>query len=80
MPKAKIAIALDPDILERLDALVEAAGFPSRSQAVESAIAEKLERLDRTRLARECAKLDPAVEQALADEGLGLDEAEWPAY
>jgi hypothetical protein len=35
--------------------------------------------LDRTRRARECAKLDPAVEQATADEGLGLDEAEWPA-
>jgi hypothetical protein len=28
------------------------------------------ERLDRTRLARECGKLNPQVEQALADEGL----------
>lgn len=80
MPKTKIAIALDPDILERLDAFVDAVGFPSRSQAVESAIAEKLERLDRTRLARECAKLDPTHERALAEEGLGVDAATWPAY
>ena len=31
----------------------------NRSQAVESALAEKLGRLARTRLATECAKLDP---------------------
>lgn len=29
----------------------------------------------RTRLAAECAKLDPAFEQALADDGLGADSA-----
>jgi metal-responsive CopG/Arc/MetJ family transcriptional regulator len=80
MPKTKIAIAIDPDILERLDALVDAAGFPSRSQAVEVAIQEKLERLDRTRLARECAKLDPAFEKDLAEEGLGVELGGWPAY
>jgi len=80
MPKTKIAIALDPVVLARLDELVEESGFPSRSQAVEAAIAEKLERLDRTRLARECAKLDPVFEKALAEEGLTEDLAEWPAY
>ncbi len=41
---------------------------------------EKLERLDRSRLARECAKLDPALEQRLADEGLAADFEEWPEY
>ena len=80
MPKAKIAVAIDPAILERLDALVEAAAFPSRSQAVEAAIQEKLDRLDRTRLARECARLDPAFERDLAEEGLGVELREWPAY
>ena len=48
MPKTKIAIALDPGILERLDALVDEAGLPSRSQAIEAAIQEKLERVART--------------------------------
>jgi hypothetical protein len=34
------------------------------------AILEKLTRTRRARLARECAKLDPAEEKALAEEGL----------
>ena len=44
--------------------------FTDRSQAVEAALTEKLGRLARTRLATECSKLDPALEQRLADEGL----------
>lgn len=80
MPKAKIAITLDPEVLARLDSVVKEAGFPSRSQAVEAAIEEKLERLERTRLARECAKLDATFEKSLAEEGLTEDLAKWPAY
>jgi hypothetical protein len=34
----------------------------------------------RTRLIRECAKLDPVEERALAAEGLGAEGIEWPAY
>ena len=80
MPKAKIAIALDPRVLARLDDFVRRAGFPSRSQAVETAIEEKLDRVDRTRLARESAKLDREFEKAMAEEGLGEDLTEWPVY
>jgi Arc/MetJ-type ribon-helix-helix transcriptional regulator len=80
MPKTKIAIALDPAVLARLDGLVGDGAFPSRSQAVEAAIEEKLQRLERTQLARECAKLDPATEKAMAEEGLTEDLAAWPAY
>jgi len=80
MPKIKIAIALDPEILARLDQYVEETEFPSRSQAVQAAIEEKLARRERTRLARECAKLDPVLEKSLAEEGLSQDLAEWPAY
>ncbi len=80
MPKRKIAIALAPETVERLDALVGEAGYPSRSQAVEAAIQEKLERLTRARLARECLKLDPEFEKALAEEGLGSDLTEWSEY
>jgi hypothetical protein len=54
--------------------------FPSRSQAIQIAIEEKLVRLEGSRLARECAKLDPAFEKALAEEGLSEDAATWPAY
>jgi metal-responsive CopG/Arc/MetJ family transcriptional regulator len=80
MPKAKVAVTLDSELIDRVDRLVRAAQFPNRSQAIEVALAEKLERLDRGRLARECAKLDPNEERALADEGLSADQASWPEY
>jgi hypothetical protein len=37
------------------------------------ALAATLERLDHSRLERECAKLDVSAEQELADLGLGED-------
>jgi hypothetical protein len=43
-------------------------------------IAEKLARSRRTRLARECAKLDPENEAALAEEGLAGSSDLWPEY
>jgi len=39
-----------------------------------------LERIERSRLARECAKLDPNFEKAMAEEGLTGDLSEWPEY
>jgi metal-responsive CopG/Arc/MetJ family transcriptional regulator len=80
MAAAKVAISLDEAVLARLDRLVRHQTFPNRSKAIEQAVKEKLERLDRSRLARECAKLDPAFEKALADEGLSGELAEWPEY
>ena len=80
MQTAKIAITIDRVTLLRLDRLVTQKVFPSRSNAIQVAIQEKIERLDRTRLARECAKLDPREEQALAEEGMTQELAQWPAY
>jgi len=80
MGKAKIAITLDERIVGRLDRLVRQRTFTNRSQAIEQAIEEKLSRLDRTRLAREAAKLDPSFEKSFAEEGLEKDKAEWPEF
>jgi metal-responsive CopG/Arc/MetJ family transcriptional regulator len=80
VPRAKVAISLDESTLERLDNLVERAVFSSRSQAIQEAVEEKLTRMERSRLARECAKLDPVFEKALAEEGLSEDAVEWPEY
>ncbi len=80
MAKFKVAISLDESTLNRLDKLVKKRVFSNRSQAIEEAVAEKLARLERSRLAQECAKLDPAFEKALAQEGLSEDLAEWPEY
>lgn len=80
MAKTKVAVTLDTNTLRRVDRLVRDARYPNRSQAIEAAITGQLDRLERRRLAEECAKLDPAAEQALAEEGLGTDEASWPEY
>ena len=80
MPKAKVAVTLDSSTLERLDRLVKEARFTNRSQAIEIAVEEKLERLERRRLAEECAKLEPASEKALAELGWEADGAAWPEY
>jgi metal-responsive CopG/Arc/MetJ family transcriptional regulator len=68
MGRTKVAISLDESTLNRLDKLVQKQVFPNRSQAIRDAIAEKLARLERSRLAQECAKLDPVFERALAEE------------
>ena len=80
MGKAKIAVTLDSDTLRRLDELVQQHKYESRSRAVQEAVEEKLSRLERLRLARECAKLDPDFEKSLADEGLVTEMDEWPEY
>lgn len=78
MPKAKVALTIETALLTQVDDLVAQRRFKNRSQAVEAALGEKLERLARTRLARECAKLDAREEQRIADEGLGADFEKWP--
>jgi len=77
---SKVAISVEKETLEHLDRLVKDKVFPSRSRAIQEAIQEKLSRLERTRLAEECAKLDPVAEQALANEGLSDALQEWPEY
>jgi metal-responsive CopG/Arc/MetJ family transcriptional regulator len=78
MPKTKVAVTIETELLEELDDLIANARFPNRSQAIEAAVAEKLDRLRRGRLARESAKLDPREEKALTEEGLDMDA--WPEY
>jgi metal-responsive CopG/Arc/MetJ family transcriptional regulator len=80
MSASKIAITLDSNIVEDLDRLVKEHIFANRSRAIQEAVQEKLERMKRSRLARECAKLDPAFEKAMAEEGVSEELHEWPAY
>lgn len=80
MSTVKVAITIDAKTLERVDDLVSRRVFPSRSRAIQLAVSEKLARLERRRLAQECARLDPAAERALADEGLGETLDSWPEY
>ena len=54
--------------------------FPNRSKAIQEAIAEKLDKIEKRRLAWECAKLDAAFEQSMAEEGFSTEMEEWPEY
>ena len=80
MNKEKIAITLDRKDIGELDRLVGEKVFQNRSQAIQSAVSEKLLRLKKSRLTRECRKLDPAIESALAEEGFAEDMKQWPEY
>ena len=80
MAASKIAITMDDNLLKRLDNLVKSRAFPNRSRAIQEAVREKLARIDKTRLARECSKLNPKYEQTLAEEGLAMELEEWPEY
>ena len=80
MVASKIAITIDDKLLKQLDIMVKSRMYPNRSKAIQEAVADKLQRLERTRLAQECAKLDPVYEQNLAEEGLAMEMDEWPEY
>ena len=80
MPVSKIAITIDNNLLKQIDLLVKSNLFPNRSKAIQEAIADKLKRLKQTRLAQECAKLDPDFEQNMAEEGFSMEIDEWPRY
>ncbi len=80
MDTSKVAISINKQTLEKLDGLVKDQVFPNRSRAIQEAVEEKLNRMQRTRLAEQCAKLDPIHEQLLAEEGLSVELDKWPAY
>ncbi len=80
MDKEKIAITLNKKDIGEMDRLVNQHVFRSRSQAIQEAVSEKLQRMKRTRLAEECAKLEPTSEKELAEEGFAKDMKEWPEY
>jgi metal-responsive CopG/Arc/MetJ family transcriptional regulator len=80
MGTTKIAISIDKKLVRKLDRMVNNRVFPNRSKAIQQAVEEKIIRIDKNRLARECAKLDPTFEKRMADEGLSQDLEKWPEY
>ena len=80
MKYAKVAISIEESVLKKIDRLVKAKAFESRSQAFQKAAENTLEKVERSQLIRECAKLDKRFERKLADEGLVKDLEEWPDY
>jgi Arc/MetJ-type ribon-helix-helix transcriptional regulator len=73
MGKRKIIIILDEQSLNELDKLVKDNKYQNRSQAIQEAVSEKLQRVKKTRLAVESARLNPEFERELAEERFMAD-------
>ncbi len=80
MSVAKVTVSIESDVLKQLNRLVTECVFPNRSQAVHTAVKEKIARLNKSRLARACELLDPVEEQAFAEIGVSTGLEEWPEY
>ena len=80
MSVAKVAITIDQNLLKRLDYLFKTNIFTNRSKAIQEAVADKLASMERSRLARECAKLDSGFEQEIVEEGMQVELESWPEY
>ncbi len=48
MAASKIAITIDEKLVKQLDNLVNSQVFPNRSKAIQKAVEEKLERIEKT--------------------------------
>ncbi|MGA8184451.1 MAG: ribbon-helix-helix domain-containing protein [Terriglobia bacterium] len=79
MSTTKVAVSLETKTLKEIDRLVHEGRFPSRSRAIQTALAEMTARHKHRRLIQELAKLDPKEEQALAEEFFA-GESPWPEY
>ena len=80
MPQKKTPVTAPNRRLQPLDEMLSKRSLTSRNQASDAALTAKLQRSSRTRLARECAKLDPHEEKGFAEEGLGVTLPHWPEY
>jgi Arc/MetJ-type ribon-helix-helix transcriptional regulator len=79
MGTTKVAITIETQTLDEVDRLVKAGRFPSRSRAIQTALAEMTARRKRRRLIEELAKLDVKKEQGLSEEFF-RGEVPWPEY
>ena len=80
MGKSKIAVTIDSRLLETVDRYVREHESESRSSFFENAVAERVERYEKGRLARELDKLDAAEERQIAEEGIEAESEAWPEY
>jgi len=80
MSTEKVTISIDDQLLKKVDLLVREKVYPNRSNIIQEAVKEKLMRIDKSRLANECAKLDVDFERSIAEEGFSQEIDSWPEY
>ena len=79
MSTTKVAVTLERETLQEIDLWVKQGQFPSRSRAIQTALAEMTARRKRRRLIEELAKVDRQKERALAEASFSGDTP-WPEY
>ena len=72
---SRVTVTLPDWLLAEADAMLELSGQANRSRLVQAALRSYLREARDQRLAAEAAKLDPAEEEALAEEGLAAVDA-----
>ena len=77
MARQRISVSLDERTLRRLDRWVREGIYPTRSRAIEGAIASQPSPADLRRFVRECQKLDPQEEGSLAEEWSTGERDSW---
>lgn len=80
MSTTKIAISIDKKLLSELDNMVVLKNFPSRSNAIQQAVEDKLSRIKKYRLFIECSKLDYKEEMESANEVIQGEREQWQKY
>ncbi len=78
MSTTKVAITVEEQLLKLVDRWVTQGRYPNRSQAIQAAVREKVERWSHARLAEEVTKLNPTEERAMAEETFAGEA--WPAF
>ncbi len=77
MATAKIAITMDADTVRKSTGWW-GSEFSPTAAGPSGGRRGKLARMDKNRLARECAKLDPRFELTLAEEGIHMETSDGP--
>ncbi len=77
MPKDKVAITVEKDILRELDLMVKEKNIPSRSKAIEDAISQLIENWRKNRLYEELRNLDVEAEKAEAEASVDAVNEAW---
>ncbi|HAA84994.1 MAG TPA: CopG family transcriptional regulator [Kosmotogaceae bacterium] len=80
MPKDKVAITIEKDILRELDLMVKEKNIPSRSKAIEDAISQLIENWRKNRLYEQLRNLDVEAEKAEAEESVDAVNEAWQKY
>jgi len=80
MPKDKVAITVEKDILRELDLMVKEKNIPSRSKAIEEAISHLIENWRKNRLYEQLRNLDVEAEKAEAEASVDAVNEAWQKY